>query len=473
MNKLTITIPVLALLIALSFRANAQQQLSLEQCRKMAIEKNEDLKIAGIQAEQARRQLSLARTYRLPSLSASGTGLYMSKNFEMEMILPTMVPNLTTGQLEPNLLIHPISGNPVIGPDGNPIFNMYAWMPLEIKLSGTYMASVGLEQPIYTGGKISAGSKMAKIGTEMASENISLKRGTIIAEADNAYWTFISVGSKVKLADQAVKMLEEVVQLARNSTEVGMASRNDLLKAQVEYNNAVLNLQKARNGYELSRMNLCRIAGLPPATQIIATDTVIEVNRPDAGSGQAFSPAARPEYRLLEKSISMEDQNIRMARSEYLPTAGVQASYSHIGGIEITGTDFDNTGFNVIASLKIPLFHWGQGMQKIKVARLEKEMKELELTKYRKLMQLEAEQARLNLELAGERIQLSKEALEQAAENLRISRDNYEVGMGTITDLLIAQTQWQHAFTEVIDAKTDFRIKETDWLKATGRLFEE
>jgi outer membrane protein TolC len=112
-------------------------------------------------------------------------------------------------------------------------------------------------------------------------------------------------------------------------------------------------------------------------------------------------------------------------------------------------------------------------MQKIKAARLEKEIRETELSKYRQLMQLEAEQARLNLILASERIRMSTEALKQANENLRVSRDNYEVGMGTMSDLLIAQTQWQQAHSELIDARSEYKIKETAWLKVSGMLNAE
>ena len=93
-----------------------------------------------------------------------------------------------------------------------------------------------------------------------------------------------------------------------------------------------------------------------------------------------------------------------------------------------------------------------------------------ELNKNRQLLLREAEQSRLNLQLAWERIQISETAVEQANENLRITKDSYEVGMETITELLIAQTQWQQAINELIDSKTDFKIKETIWKKTTGKL---
>ena len=468
MNK-TFAISIL-LLFFTAFNAAAQQVLTLEQTRQLAITHNEDLRIAAKQQEQARQQRAAARTLWLPSFSASGTGVYQDRDFEMEMILPTKVPDPVTGELKPNIVTNPNTGFPVLGPDGMPLFNVYAWLPLNISISGAYLLGVTMEQPLFTGGKILAGNRMAGIGMEMAAENISLQRMNTIADADQAYWTYISVTQQVKLARQAVEMLEEVVELARNSAEMGMVSQNDLLRAQVEQNKAELNLQKARNGLELSRMNLCRITGLPFDTPIIAADTIIDTNQPLPGHFGNIDIERRPEYRLLQQNIRMSEQNIRMTRADYLPTAGIQAGYNHVGGVEISGKDFDNTSFNVIGSVRIPLFHWGQGMRKVNTARIEMEMQQLELEKNSKLMQLEAEQARLNLLLALERIRMNETALEQAQENLRVSRDNYELGMETMSDYLMAQTQWQKAYSELIESRADYRIKETNWLRATGGL---
>jgi outer membrane protein TolC len=452
------------------FGISGQETMTLQQCREMALRKNENLKVASKQLEKAETQKAIARTYRLPNFSATGMGIYQNKDFEMELILPTQKPNLLTGELEPNLLIDPSTGYPVVGQDGNPIFNMYAWLPLNVSLSGAYMAGIAMEQPIYTGGKINAGNKMADIGIEMAGENQTLQQLNTLEEADKAYWTYISVSEKVKLAQQAVNMLDEIVQKARNAHEVGMANRNDLLKAQVEYNSARLNLQKAQNGLELSRMDLCRVTGLPFNTGITPLDTIIPISIPADILLSNEALEQRPEYRLMQKNISLQEQNIRLTKADFMPVAGIQAGYNHIGGIKFSGTDFSNSSLNVLASVKIPLFHWGEGMKKINAAKIDMEISELEMEKNQQLLQLEMEQARLNLQLAGERITMNENALEQAEENLRVSRDNYEVGMETVTGYLMAQTQWHQSRSELIDSKTDFKIKETAWLKVTGRL---
>lgn len=464
---------LLFIFLICSMQGTAQEHMTLQQAREMALGKNENLKVAGKYLEKAEAEKAAVKTMRLPAFSAMGMGIYQHKDIEMELILPTQTPNPLTGQLEPNIMIDPSTGYPVMGPDGNPVFNMYAWLPLNISLSGAYLAGVMLEQPVYTGGKISAGNKMASIGIEMAGENIELEQMNTIAESDNAYWMHISVLQKVKLAQQAVDMLTELVEKASDAHEVGMSSRNDLLKAQVEHNNAKLNLQKAKNGLELSRMNLCRITGLPLNTEIMAVDTAVPVQPPAELALKDESISGRPEYQLLQKNVAMQEQNIRMAKADFLPTAGFQAAYSHIGGIEFSGTDFTNTSLNVLASVKIPLFHWGEGAKKIKAAKIDKEIQELELEKNTQLLQLEAEQARLNVKLAWERIQMNETAVAQAEENLRVTRDNYEVGMETITELLMAQTNWQKAYSEWIDSKTDYKMKEIAWLKSTGNLRED
>ncbi len=263
-----------------------------------------------------------------------------------------------------------------------------------------------------------------------------------------------------------------MVERVENAYELGMANQNELLKVQVEYNTATLDFHKAQSGLQLTRMSLCRVCGLDFDTPITATDTVIEFS--DALFSQFGSEEViqRPEYKLMMHAVDMETENIKVIRADYLPLAGISAGYSRTGGIEFSGTDYSSNNLNVIASLKIPLFHWGEGKQKIRTALVSKELKQLELEKNTQLIQLEIEQAKLNLKDAWLRIDLSEKGLAQAKENLRLSNDNYEMGAELISDVLVAQTQWQKAYSELIDAKTDFKLKETVYLKASAKLLK-
>ncbi len=465
MNRLIYTI----VMLCISITTYTQEYMTLERARELALSKSEDIKIAVAMAEKANAEKKAARTNYLPSISAEATGMYKPDNIETELYLPTLTPDATTGELTPNVMVNPATGTPVMGADGNPVFNMYAYLPLEVSLKGVYMADITLEQPIFTGGKIIAGNKMADIGVEITEENIQMKRMNAISEVDNAYWLYISVQSKVKLAQSSVDMLNELLKRVKISNEAGLASQNEVLKVQVEYDKATLNLQKAKSGLELTRMSLCRVTGLDFSTQIV-TDSTIVISDNILQQYGSEDVTNRPEYKILEKNIALEEQRIKTVRADYLPSAGISAGYNYMGGIEINSEDFHQDGINIMASVKIPLFNWTEGKQKIASAKAERSIKEFEFEKNVGLLRLEIENAKLNLKDAALRIEISERALEQANENLRVSNDNYGVGKELLTDRLIAQTQWEQAFNTVIEAKTAYKLQETEYLRVTAKL---
>jgi outer membrane protein TolC len=468
MNKHTFFI----ILLFSTLYANAQQPLSLQECRSRAIENSDELKIAQFQLEKAKAERAAMKTNYLPSLSGSATGIYLHKNIEMDLYMPTVVPNPATGELVPNVMTNPTTGDPIVGADGNPIFNMYAWLPLEISFKGAYMAGISLEQPIYTGGKIAAGNAMTQIGIGMATDNLDLQQAKIIYETDQAYWLYVSVQEKVKLAELYNKLLKQLEERVQLTYKTGMITQNDFLKVVVKHNEAKLQLQKARNGLELTRMALCRQIGLPLETSIVTTDSVTLQNSTAIFTDQIADVSNRAEYKLMQKNVDLAQQQVKLSRANFLPTAGVSVGYNYIGGIEFSNTDYSSSNASVIASVKIPLFHWGEGRQKQLSAQLDQSMKQHEMDKNTTLIKLEMEQARLNVQDAQTRVLLAQESLKQADENLRVHTDNYELGMAILTDLLESQAQWQQVYSEVIEAKADLKLKETAWLKATGNLNE-
>lgn len=467
MKKIGIVFLLMFFLSAL----HAQQKLTLEECRRLAVENSQEIQIARFRVEKAEAERAAMKTQYLPSLSGSATGAYLFEKIEQELTLPTQVPDLATGELRPNVMVNPSTGEVVMGPDGNPLFNMYAWLPLEISLKGAYLAGISLQQPLYTGGKIAAGHAMTKIGVAMAGDNLELQRANTLYEADQAFWLYVSVQEKVKLAETYTELLSRLETRVKDAWETGMTTRNEFLKVAVKHNEARLQLQKARSGLELTRMALCRITGLP-------FDTAIETVAGDAGEdvpfgglqGDSVDLAARPEYRLLQKNVELAAQQLKLARAGFLPTAGVSLGYNYIGGIDIGPEKFTSSNPTVMASLKVPIFHWGEGRQKQLAARREQEIREAELEKNSRLMTLESEQARLNLRDARLRADMARSTIEQAEENLRVTSDNYEVGMGLLTDLLEAQAYWQNSLSEQIEARADLRLKESAWLKVSGQL---
>ena len=453
----------------------AQQIYTLEMCRDTALKYNHAAAIAGQTEAKAKYNERAYFANFLPDFSASGVYFYTNTSFNQkikEAYLPTFTPDLATGELKPNVVLLP-NGQPLIRPDGNHVFNQYAYFPgmdLDLRLSGTYFAGVSVKQPIFMGGKILSAYRMSRIGRDMAALNSHLIRAEIIVKIDEAYWLHLKALESKKTALAFKEVVGELLQNVQHAEKSGMKMHSDLLKVQVQMNKAELQLQKADNAIRLSRMNLCQVMGLPLTTEIFIS--------PDFSKTDDIAPAseelrrnARPEYALLEKQIELKNQQIRLVRAGFLPQAGVSANYGYMHGLELNGTPLiDRASFSALLSVKIPLFHWGEGLNKIRAAKAEKQIMEWQRDELTEKMDLETQQARDQLSESQLEVEMNTLALEQAEENLKTTRHQYEVGMESLASYLEAQTLWQQASLTLLESKIARRLNETYYLKAAGKL---
>ena len=417
-------------------RAQQPMKLSMEQCRDMALTTSEELKQADNRLRQAELDDKIAATARLPKIEGSATGAYVLPDIEM------------TG--------------------------------MELAMRGAYMAGLTLTQPIYTGGKISAGRQMARLGRQIADQQLRMTRMDVLVDADNAYWSYIAVRRKVRMLESYSTQMDTIYEQTSSAVAAGMAIENDLLRIEAKRTEIEYQLQRARNGADLCRMALCNVIGAPLDTAIEPTDTTFNIESPTAMS---LDIARRPEVGLLEKQIDVNMQRIRDARSEMLPTVGLSAGYSYYGNIKLKGfadmgngttvpytQEFrDGIGIAMLA-VKIPIFHWGESRKKMHKARYELDNSQLELQRNMRLMSIEAQQAVQNVEDGYRMIHTAESGLRQAEENLRVMRNRYAAAMSPLTDLLDAQSQWQQAQSNLIEAQTQYMIYRTDYLRATGQL---
>ena len=424
------------LLTVTAVRAQQLLPLSLSECRERALAHSEELQQADNRLEQARLDRRIASTASLPKIEGSATGAYVAPDIDM--------------------------------------------MGMELRMRGTYMAGLTLTQPIYTGGKISAARRMARIGEEVADEQRRMTRMEVLVEADNAYWTLVAVEGKVRMLESYVAQMDTLYSQTAAAVETGMAIENDRLRVESKRSEICYQLQKALNGADLCRMSLCRVIGAGSDVMPVPTDTLFQMSAPGE---MTTDLEARPELRMLERQVAVGEQQIRDARSAMLPTAGLSLGYTYYGNIKLNsmvdagGGNYvpytqefrDGLGLAMVA-VKVPIFHWGESRKKVRKARFELQNAQLDLQKNTRLMTLEAEQSVRNVEDGYRLIQTAELALQQAEENLRVMRNRYKAQMAPLTDLLDAQSQWQQAASNRIEAQTQYRIYETEYLRATGRL---
>jgi outer membrane protein TolC len=447
--------------------ANAQQTMTLEKCRELALENNKAAAIAARNKDKAEYTQKAYWANYFPKISASGNYLYTNTAINKTLpgnYLPTFVPDPATGELTPNIL--------TVNPDGSSVFKEYAYFPdmdLSLKLSGTWMAGVSAEQPVYTGGKITSAYKMSRIGNEIAELNKELTRAEIIVKADEAYWTYVQTTELLKLALSYQKVVAELLRNVQDAQEVGLKHTNDVLKVQVKANETELQVRQAENGVRLSRKNLCHVMGIALDSELTLPESFDEPSSININYSAGYT--SRPEYAMLEKQIQLKEQQIKLTQSDFLPQIGIMANYGYINGVKLNGDKlFNKASFSALATISIPLFQWGEGRNKIRAAKAERDMIQMQRDDICEQMELELTKTLDKCDESDLEVKLTARSLEQAHENMRVSGDQYTAGMETLANFLEAQTVWQRAWMESINAKTRQRLNQTYYLKAAGKL---
>lgn len=434
----------------------AQETLSLSRCRELALKYNKEMAAASKQTESARYTVRSYRGNFFPNFTLSGTGAYSTFDGNFQLTggnLPVLSPDPATGQLAPN--------------------GTYAYFPgisLDYKGGLLYSGGLQVEQPLYMGGKIRAAYRMAQTAARMAEKNEALTESNVILQTDQAYSLLVKAQEMQKVAQSYHEVLEELLKNVESAYRHGLKPKNDVLKVQVKLNESELAIRKAENARRLAAMNLCRLLGRPLTEDICIENSFPEVEESTVGTTDI---SARPEYAILTHQVDMARQQVRLSRSELLPQVGLRGSYDYLHGLEVNNETLLNKGcFTLFLNVSIPLFHFGERSNKVKAARAKLEQARLQQEDLNEQMTLELVQAANNLDEARLESELADRSLAQAEENREVSRNQYEVGLETLSDHLEAQAMWQQAYQTRVDARFQLYLSYVKYLKAAGKLQE-
>lgn len=438
-----------------SLQLSAQETLSLEQCRKMALNNNKEMAASVKQTEQTRYIVKSFKGNFFPNLTANATGLYSTADGGYSS---------GSGQLP----IFTVGANGT--PQQTPSFAYFPGLDLNYKVGPMFLGGIQLEQPLYMGGKIQAAYKMSVLGNEMAQINETLTATNVILQTDNAYAQVVKALEMKKVAERYHALLTELLRNVESARKHGLKPQNDVLKVQVKLNESELSMRKADNAHRLATMNLCHLIGKPLNEEISVEDGFPEIEQ--RMEIQVSNISARPEYAILEKKENIAQQQIKLNRSEILPKVGIQGGFNYLYGLELNNEPlFDKGNFTVLLNVSIPIYHFGERTNKIKAAKAQLEQTRLERANLNEQMLLELTQAANNLDEAKMECTLADRSLQQAEENMRVSRSQFDVGMETLSDHLEAQALWQQAYETTVDAHYQLYLNYVKYCKAAGTLY--
>ena len=344
---------------------------------------------------------------------------------------------------------------------------------LTINLEHIVVAQAGITQPIYLGGRLIQTYKLAKSAEKIANIRSEATHSDLIYKVDEAYWRMVAVEHKKALADQYHALLVQLESDVTEAVNEGMATQSDLLKVTTKRGEADVKKLQAETGLTLSRMALAQVCGMPLSELFTIddaglTDVILAADYIDA----SMYVDRRSEMQLMEEVEKMAKTSAKLASAGLQPNILASANYVWTNPNAENGisSSWDGRGFfSAGVVVNVPIAH-ADAILRYKAAKHAAKAATLKAEETRELLTLQITQANQKLMEAQQKIVMAQLNQKNAEEVLRMARESYDAGMITASDLMMAQTNWLSAASELVDAQTDAKTLETQMRKYLGQL---
>ena len=429
------------------------QTYTLEQLKDSALHNNVTIRSARYDVEAASQQRKEAFTKYFPNVS--GTGLWFNANkgmaetsFNLSEIMP---PELGTS-LAPLAQFLPSEALAALAD------------PISISMmKNGVIAGVQAVQPVFVGGQIVNGNKLAKVGEDVSKLQMQLSENEVEKTAEQYFWQMASLQEKMKTVEAAEALLNDICKDVDVAVRAGVAMRNDLLQVQLRQNDIASQKLKIGNGLSLLRMLISQYCGLRDTSFVISyqTDAVSPIGLKQDPQQALLGTA---EYRLLGKQVEAANLQKKIAIGQNLPSVAVGAGFNYHNLLEK-----DHPFGMVFATVSVPISDWWGGSHAIKRKKLEQQKAQEQLADNAELLKIRMQSAWNSVEESYQQLLLANRSIEQAEENLRLNRDYYNAGLSKMSDLLEAQLLYQQSCDKRTDAFADYQNKLLEYRQATGQ----
>jgi len=439
---------ILIIVLSLCYGLTMAQELTLDSCKQLTLANNKKIIEARLKVDESEQVKKQAFTKYFPQVA--GGFVAMKAN---DYLLQSEIPAA-------NLPVY----------DGNPAnlatasqFAYFPGMDLNM-LDYTNLGYLAAIEPVYMGGQVRNGNKLAALGQEVSTLELLLSEEEAVIKTEEKYWTLISLKEKMKTISSYEKLLDTLHKDVALYYDAGLVGRADLLKVELKHNELQANKFKLQNGIDLVSMVLCQNMGIQYSPSIQFTSEELKPSVIESyfmKSDTAYQN--RQEYQMLQKAIDAEELRKKMARGEHMPqlAVGVQGLYLDLN-------ESQSTNGLAFVTLNIPISGWWSGSHEIKQHQIKIEMAENRLAESSELFVLQIEKSYKDLIESHQQISIANKSVEQVQEHLKVTRDNYDAGLISTSDMLEAQAMFQEAEDNYSDALCTSQIRLAQYKKATA-----
>ena len=420
------------------FKKDGKLHLTLNNCLRIALERNRDIHLTDEVLLQAEADITQARSAMLPFLGAEATYTRFDEDIEFSL-----------GPISLGAMSLPPISETFIDRD-------------------IYKAGVVLRQPIFAGGRLKAAHKAAQYSRNAQAQEKRTVEDEVVFQVTRAYHTVQVAGAFCKVAVESVRLLEthehDVAILVRE----GANPELDLLRTRTELANAKKELNTAQNALDLA------LSGLKNLLVVDLEEPVFlegHLHRRPGPEGDLLSythlaVSQRPEVSSLSSRVEAAEQGLKAARGAYLPEIAMEGRYEYIKGDfrDLEGGDHWTIGIGA----QVPLWNWGKTAAGVRKARSQLEQAKIQFKKMEDHIRLQVRKAFLDLGKAQKNITAAETALETAREAYRLAKVSYQAGAGTNTDVLDARTALSRTEANHAQALFEYNVALAALRRAVG-----
>lgn len=415
--------------------------LTIDECVRIALDKNPQMVQSGFYLKMAGKDVLSGVSRLLPSVGAD------------------LGYNHSVAGPSSQLRIDPRTGIPV------------SERPTEIN-SWSSSAGFSVNQSLFDGGNffnLSRGVSLKK----GAQYDFERTKQDIIFRVRERYYTLLSGQKLLEVQEETIKSSDESYKRAQALYEVGKTSKSDVLKAKVLIEQSRLSLIEAQNNLSVAKASLNHVLGFDMETEV---QVVEDTNLPeiDVNYEEAYANSMKKHPLVLKSMMDAKASKagIGTAASAFLPSVSAYYGYS-----------WRNEKFNQIKSmfdkdynwymgvtLSVPIFTGFSRIADVGKAQLGYQYAKETLAQTEKDVALELKQAYFAVEQSKKKMTVTQDAEAAAEEDLRLNKEKYNLGSGTMLDLINAQVSYTTSKSDRIQALYEFKTNLARLLKAMGKL---
>lgn len=442
---------VLLLVVFVPLRAAAQKKpLSLDQAVDIGLKNSPGLHASQMKLEAAAAKSKEVAAFRLPSLSFGGGYMRLSEVPPFQVTLPLPPPLPSTFVVSPNY------------------FNNFS-------------LRVSVQQPLFTGFRLKAGSDSARFLEQSAGHDLEKDRAEFVFSVKTSYWNLVRAREFERVVEENLTQIDEHLKDVKAFFDQGLLTKNEVLRVEVQRSNTEIMGIEARNGAEMALTLLNSLLGFPLDTEVEPTtpaESAAALPAEEKGAGEAATPqamiqtalAGRPELKSAGLRVRASEAGVKAARAGWYPQVFLSGNYYYLRPNQRllpTQDKFYGT-WDLGVSLSFNVWNWGQTKSQSDQAKAQLAQSKDALKLLEDQAVLEVTQSRLTLVLAREKIRVSGQAVGQAEENLRVTRERFKQGLALNADVLDAEMALLQAKLVRTQAAIDLALAQARLQKALG-----